>query len=276
MANFIGRMCAALEARTDRGRRALLGGALAAFAAAAVAVAPAPARADDTVVFAAASLKNALDAIAADFAAGGQGTIKASYAASSALAKQIDQGAPADIFISADVPWMDDVAKHDLLEPGTRVDLLGNSLVLVAPASYAGTVTIAKGFDLVGLLGGGRLAMADVAAVPAGKYGKASLEALGVWDGVKDHLAQADNVRSALALVSRGEAPFGIVYATDAVADKGVKVVATFPADSHPPIIYPAAIVKGAKGGATKAFFAYLRSEAAAKRFTEQGFVVLK
>ncbi|MQT12523.1 molybdate ABC transporter substrate-binding protein [Rhizobiales bacterium Sp-1] len=238
-------MRAALEARTDRGRRALLGGALAAFAAAAIAVTPAPARADDTVVFAAASLKNALDAIAADFAAGGQGTIKASYAASSALAKQIDQGAPADIFISADVPWMDDVAKHDLLEPGTRVDLLGNSLALVAPASYAGTVTIAKGFDLVGLLGGGRLAMADVAAVPAGKYGKASLEALGVWDGVKDHLAQADNVRSALALVSRGEAPFGIVYATDAVADKGVKVVATFPADSHPPIIYPAAIVKG-------------------------------
>ncbi len=255
-----------------------LGVALVAAAAllAPFAALPAQAAGDTVTVFAAASLKNALDAIDKDYEAATGNSVKTSLAASSALAKQIGEGAPTDIFISADVPWMDSVAEKDLLKAGTRTDLLGNAIVLVAPKTFTGTVDLKKGVDLAALLGDGRLAMADVNAVPAGKYGKASLTALGVWDEVKDRLVQGENVRATLAFVARGEAPLGIVYATDAAAEPGVKVVATFPADSHPPIIYPAAILKDAQGKATAGFFAYLKSAEAAKRFEEQGFVVLK
>ena len=178
---------------------------------------------------------------------------KISYAASSALAKQIEQGAPADLFISADTDWMDYVDKKDLIKTDTRVNLLGNKIVLIAPRDSKATVDVKQGFDLAKALAGGKLAMANVDAVPAGKYGKAALEKLGAWDGVKDKIAQAENVRAALLLVARGEAALGIVYSTDAAAEPNVKIVGTFPADSHPPIIYPAAVTKDAKSADAKA-----------------------
>ncbi len=170
-------------------------------------------------------------------------TAVTSYAASSALAKQIESGAPADIFISADLDWMDYVAKKDLVNEGTRANLLGNRIVLVTAKDKVKQVDIKQGFDLSGLLGDGRLAMGEVKSVPAGKYGKAALEKLGVWTSVESKVAGAESVRAALALVSRGEAPYGIVYQTDAAADEGVAIVGTFPADSHPPIIYPIAML---------------------------------
>jgi molybdate transport system substrate-binding protein len=225
-----------------------------------IAIVPLSAGAEDNapVVFAAASLKDALDAVNADWQkeSGKQATI--SYAASSALAKQIEQGAPADVFISADEDWMDYLAARKLIKPDTRFDLLGNRLVLLAS-----------------LLGDGHLAMADTQAVPAGKYGKAALEKLGVWDGVKDKIAQAENVRAALQLVSRGEAPLGIVYATDAHADPKVKVLDTFPEGTHPPIIYPAAEIAASTNPDARAFVAYLKSPAAQSVFEAQGFKVL-
>ena len=178
-----------------------------------------PAAAQEVTVFAAASLKNALDAVATAWTAAGGGRATLSYAASSALAKQIEAGAPADVFVSADRDWMDYLADRDLVRKDSIVELLGNRIVLVAPVDSTATATIAPGFDLSALLGDGRLAMANVDAVPAGKYGKASLEALGVWDTVAGRVAQAENVRAALALVATGEAPLGIVYATDAAAE---------------------------------------------------------
>ena len=237
---------------------------------------PIPASAADIVVFAAASLKNALDAVAADFQTATGDTVRISYAGSNQLAKQIIEGAPADIFISAAVNWMDEVEKAGLVVPGTRADLLGNTLVLVAHGKDAAKVQIGPGFDLKGLLGDGKLAMALVDAVPAGQYGKASLTALGIWDAVSPSVAQADNVRAALALVASGEAPFGIVYATDAVADDNVSVVGTFPNDSHPPIVYPGALLTGAADPSDKAFFEALTSETAAAHFTAEGFAILK
>jgi molybdate transport system substrate-binding protein len=226
------------------------------------------------LVFAAASLKTALDAIAAQWRTetGGRATI--SYAASSTLAKQIENGAPAELFISADGDWMDYLQQRKLIDPKTRIDLLGNSLVLIAPADSPARVTIAPGFPLVALIGDGHLAMADPGAVPAGRYAKAALDALGVWPALAGRIAAAENVRAALLLVARGEAPLGIVYQTDAAADPAVRIVGSFPPDSHPPIIYPMALTIAA-GPDSPAFAAYLRGSAARALFEAQGFTLL-
>jgi molybdate transport system substrate-binding protein len=226
-------------------------------------------------VFAAASLKNALDAVAADWHEKTGGAPVISYAATSALAKQIEQGAEADVLISADLAWMDYLAERKLIDPETRFNLLANQLVLIAPRGSELSATIGPGFPLAKLLGDGRLAIAGVDAVPAGKYGKAALQSLGVWDQVKDKLAQAENVRAALRLVSRGEAPLGVVYASDAKADPNVKVVGVFPGDSHPPIVYPAAKLAASESPAADDFLGYLRAPEAAPRFRENGFTVL-
>lgn len=236
---------------------------------------PLPAAAEEVVVFAAASLKTALDGVAADFQAQTGHRVTISYAGSNALAKQILEGAPADLFISAAENWMDEVEKAGLVVPGSRSDLLGNSLVLVAHGKDAAPVAIEPGFDLKGLLGDGRLAMGMVASVPAGQYGKAALESLGVWAAVEPQVAQTDNVRAALALVSSGEAPYGIVYASDAVADDHVTVTGTFPADSHPAIVYPVALLTGAADVADRAFLDALKADAADAVFSAQGFKVL-
>ncbi len=227
------------------------------------------------VVFAAASLKNALDAAIASWSKQTGKSAKVSYAGSNALAKQIESGAPADVFFSADQAWMDYAQKNGTILPDTRADLLRNAIVLIAPKDSTAKVSLAKGVDLAAALAGGRLAMGNVEAVPAGKYGKAALESLGAWEGVKDKVAQADNVRAALLLVSRGEAPLGIVYATDAVSDPSVKVIAQFPADSHPPIVYPIARTKDSQSAAASEFIGYLRSPAAKPFFEEQGFTVI-
>ncbi len=242
------------------------------FCAATVPLAPAPAHADDVVVFAAASLKNGLDDFARRWETETGNTVTVSYAGSGALAKQIIAGAPADIFISANAEWMDSVEKEGMLVAGARRDLLSNTLVLIAHGKDAAAVTIAPGFDLAGLLGGGKLAMALVDSVPAGQYGKAALASLGIWDAVAPHVAQADNVRAALVLVARGEAPFGIVYATDAAADDNVTIVATFPTESYPPIVYPAALLTNAADMADKAFFDALSGDEADAAFAAQGF----
>jgi molybdate transport system substrate-binding protein len=199
-----------------------------------------------------------------------------SYGASSTLAKQIENGAPADIFISADLDWMDYAAAHKLIRPETRSNLLGNKLVLIAPADSHINLTIAPNFPLAQALGSGRLAMADPAAVPAGKYGKAALEALGVWSSVSGKVAPAQDVRATLLLVSRGEAPLGIVYQTDAAADKGVKIVGAFPESSHPPIIYPIAVTTASTNAGAGAYIGFLKSPAARAAFEKQGFVVLQ
>lgn len=226
------------------------------------------------LVFAAASLKDAVDEIAAGWRKGGN-AVSVSYAASSALARQIEAGAPADIFISADLEWMDWAVARNLVKAETRRNLAGNRLVLVAPADTRASVQITPGFDLAGLLGTGRLAMADTSAVPAGKYGRAALTALGVWATVEPKVAQAENVRAALLLVSRGEAPFGIVYASDAVADKRVRAVAEFPANTHPPIVYPAAETATASPAAAR-FMAALRAPDARTVLDRWGFTPLE
>jgi molybdate transport system substrate-binding protein len=229
--------------------------------------------AETTLVFAAASLKNALDAAVDEYAATGGGPVTISYAASSALAKQIEEGAPADIFFSADLEWMDYLADRDLIQEDSRVGILGNDLVLIAPAGSTVSLEIGPGFPLLDALGGGKLAVAETASVPAGKYGKAALQSLGVWDSVFGSVAEAENVRAALALVSRGEAPLGIVYATDAKADTGVKVVGIFPDDSHPAILYPIALTTAANPEASH-FLEFLVSEKAALIFERHGFRV--
>jgi len=230
------------------------------------------AKAADVIVFAAASLKEALDKQARQFESGTGNKVVVSYGASNALAKQIEAAAPADVFISADLGWMDYVGQRNLLAPGTRIDLLSNALVLVAPASSKTTLRIAPGYGLAAALGAGKLAMANPDSVPAGKYGKNALEKLGVWTNVEKQVARAENVRAALALVSRGEAPFGIVYSTDALADKGVKIVDTFPPDTHPPIVYPAAVLASSKSAAAKPLLEYLRSPAARAVWEKHGF----
>ncbi|MGI1661899.1 molybdate ABC transporter substrate-binding protein [Palleronia sp. KMU-117] len=238
--------------------------------------APVPAQADEVVVFAAASMKTALDAFARSWSAETGHAVTISYAGSNQLAQQILQGAPADVFISAAVTWMDEVEKAGLVVPGTRKDLLGNTLVLIGHGKEAAEIDIGPGFDLAGILGDGKLAMALVDAVPAGQYGKAALRSLGVWDAVAPSVAQSDNVRAALALVATGEAPFGIVYATDAAAEDNVTVVGTFPADSHPTIVYPSALLTEAADPADREFYAALTtSEAASAAFEAQGFAVL-
>jgi molybdate transport system substrate-binding protein len=231
---------------------------------------------NNVVVFAAASLKNALDEIAANWSKDtGKPVPRISYAASSALAKQMEQGAPADMFISADLDWMDYVQAKNLIKIDSRFNLLGNKIVVIAPRDSKTTNLVLKGDDLAKALAGGRLSMANIDAVPAGKYGKAALEKLGAWNAVKDSIAQAENVRAALLLVGRGEAPLGIVYSTDAAAEPNVRIVATFPADSHPPIIYPAALTKESSNADAKAFFDFLRSAKARTSFEKQGFTVL-
>ena len=227
------------------------------------------------VVFAAASLKNAMDDIAASWVKDGKAAPRVSLAASNTLAKQIEQGAPADLFFSADLDWMDYAEGKSLIRPGTRVNLLANAIVVVAPKDSTASVAMGPSLDLTAALAGGRLAMGNVDAVPAGKYGKAALEKLGAWAGVKDHIAQAESVRAALLLVSRGEAPLGIVYATDAAAEPAVRVVATFPADSHPPIVYPVALTKESANPDAAAFLAFLRGPTAKTAFERQGFTIL-
>jgi molybdate transport system substrate-binding protein len=230
----------------------------------------------DLVVFGAASLKNALDDANAHYQHDAGHKVVVSYGASSALAKQIENGAPADIFISADLDWMDYVAERKLTKPDTRFNLLGNKLVLVAPANSTVDLTIAANFPLAQALGNGRLAMADPSSVPAGKYGKAALEALGVWASVADKIAPAPDVRGTLVFVSRGEAPLGIVYQTDAAADKGVKIVGTFPESTHPPIIYPIAVTMASTHPDAAGYVGFLKSPSAKPAFEKQGFVVLR
>ncbi|MEA2943180.1 MAG: molybdate transport system substrate-binding protein [Bradyrhizobium sp.] len=228
-------------------------------------------------VFAAASMKNALDDIDAAYTAKTGVRIVASNAASSALAKQIEQGAPADIFASADTDWMDYATARKTINEPTRVNLLGNTIVLIAPKdSKIDHVAIGSGFDLSKLAGDGKIATGDVKAVPVGKYAKAALEKLGAWTAAEPKFAFAESVRAALTLVSRGEAALGIVYSTDAKIDPGVKIVGTFPADSHPAIIYPVAATATAKAKADAAdYLAFLRSTAAKTIFEKYGFKFL-
>jgi molybdate transport system substrate-binding protein len=236
---------------------------------------PASAQEKGLTAFAAASMKNALDEVDAAYTAKTGVKVAASYAASSVLAKQIDQGAPADIFLSADTDWMDYATKQKTIKPETRTNLLGNSIVLIAPKdSSIDKVSIASGFDLAKLAGQGRITTGDVSSVPVGKYAKAALEKLGAWDAAAPKFAMAESVRAALTLVARGEAVLGIVYATDAKVEPEVKIVGTFPADSHPPIIYPVAATTSA-GAGTADYLAFLQSRAAKTIFEKYGFTFL-
>lgn len=240
------------------------------------AVVPQPAQAQDTLtVFAAASMKNALDDANAAFTKATGVKVTASYAASSALAKQIESGAPADVFISADLKWMDFVADKKLIKPDSRYNLLGNKLVLIAGKdSKIANVKIEQGFDIAKLAGDGRIAVADVKAVPAGLYAKAALENLGSWQAAEPKLAMAENVRATLAFVARGETPIGIVYETDAKVEPNVKIIATFPDGSYPPVTYPVAATANAKADAGK-YLTFLRGNEAKAIFEKYGFSVL-
>jgi molybdate transport system substrate-binding protein len=233
------------------------------------------ANAAEVTVFAAASMKNAMDEISARYAEETGNTAVVSLAGSSALARQIQAGAPADVFISANTDWMDSLEQDGLIDTESRVDLLGNSIVLVAHAPDAAPVTIGAALPLAEMLGEDRLAMALVDAVPAGIYGKAALTSLGLWDGVAPKVAQADNVRAALALVATGEAPLGIVYATDAAAEPDVTVLGTFPEGSHVPITYPAATLADGDATIAQEFLDYLQGPVAREAFERQGFTVL-
>ena len=228
----------------------------------------------ELLVFAAASLTNALEAIGPLYAKETGQPVKFSFAASSALARQLEAGANADVFVSADIEWMDYAQAHNLIARDTRRDLLGNHLVLIAPKESAVALKIAPGFALAKALGGGRLATGDPDYVPVGKYARQALTSLGVWNDVADRIARADNARTALAFVARGEAPLGIVYTTDAKIEPGVRVVDTFPGDTHLPITYPVAVTRGAREGAAR-FVAFLRGPAAQGKFSEFGFVTL-
>ncbi len=231
------------------------------------------AQAAPVTVFAAASLKNALDEVGAQYAKTG-GDARFSYAASSAIARQIEQGAPADIYVSADSDWMNYLADRKLIVASSRKDLLTNNLALIAPADSKVALKIGKGMSLAKALGDGRLAVAGP-DVPAGKYAKASLSALGVWDSVSGQLAQAENVRMALQYVARGESPLGIVYDTDAKVEPKVRIVGLFPAGTHPKIVYPVALVAGSKNPEAAKFLAYLSGPQAAAVFRKYGFTVL-
>jgi len=235
---------------------------------------PAAAQDRPVLVFAAASLTDALTDVAAAYATSGRAQPVMSFAASSALARQIENGAPADIFISADEQWMDYIAARGLIDPASRISPLGNALMLVAPAQAPLTLEIGVGFPLAAALGDGRLALADPDSVPAGRYAKAALENLGVWRAVEAKVVRAENVRAALAFVERGEAAAGVVYATDAALTRTVRVVGPFPALSHPPITYPFALVGEAPRAEARALFAFLTSEAAKDIYRRLGFVV--
>ncbi len=239
------------------------------------AVLPASAQEKSLTTFAAASMKNALDDVDATYTAKTGVKVAASYAASSVLAKQIDQGAPADVFLSADTDWMDYAAKQKTIKEATRTSLLGNSIVLIAPKDFSiSNVTIGPGFDLAKLAGSGKIATGDVNAVPVGKYAKAALENLGAWQAAAPKFAMAESVRAALTLVARGEAALGIVYATDAKVEPGVKIIGNFPADSHPPVIYPVAATTSA-GPQAADYLAFLRSPEAKAIFERYGFTFL-
>ncbi|MHB2168073.1 molybdate ABC transporter substrate-binding protein [Alsobacter sp. R-9] len=255
-------------------RRSLLSLAAAAFAA----LLPFPAaHAVDRplAVYAAASLSTALEGIAADWKARTGKGVTLSFAASSAVARQVEQGAPADLVLTADIDWMDWMQQRGLVRADSRVTLLGNTLVLVAPADKETHVAIGPGFALAQALGDGRLAMADVTAVPAGRYGRAALETLGVWSSVANRVVQAENVRAALLFVARGEAPLGIVYRTDASPEPRVRIVGTFPETSHPPILYPMAAVSASRHPDAAAFAEFLRGPRAKARFEAEGFSVV-
>jgi molybdate transport system substrate-binding protein len=239
-----------------------------------LALPPTPVQAADVTVFAAASLKNALDDAVKIYEAKTGEKMVVSYAASSALAKQIESGAPADIFFSADLDWMDYLQEKNLIDVASRHTLLGNTLVLIAPKDSTVSLPIEKNFPLLQALGpDGKLAMASVDSVPAGKYGKAALTYLGVWDQVAPRVAQAENVRAALAFVARKEAPLGIVYGTDAKSESAVRVVGVFPAESHTKILYPVALTASAKSEA-RGFLEFLLSSEAASAFEVQGFSI--
>ena len=227
------------------------------------------------LIFAASSLQTAIEALVPAIRKATGIEVRVSYAASSALARQVENGAPADLFISADLDWMDYLAGKQLIRDDSRVTLVGNRLVLVAPAGQRLALAIEPRFGLAAALGGGRLALANPDVVPAGKYARAALTNLGVWDTVKDRIAAAENVRAALLLVSRREAPLGIVYATDALVDQGVRVVDTFPESSHLPIVYPAALTRVASPEAAKVL-EYLKSGEARAVFLSQGFSLPK
>ena len=245
----------------------------AAFTAALLAVLPA--RAADVTVFAAASLTDALTQIGEAYRHDTGNAVVFSFAASSALARQIEASSGADVFVSADTDWMDYLDSRGLIAHASRIDLLGNRLVLIAPANSRIMLTAKPHFDLAGALGEGRLALADPAAVPAGKYAKAALTTLGVWDTVTDKVVPAENVRVALAYVARGEASLGIVYATDAEAELKVRIIAVFPQDAYPRIVYPAALTKEARPEA-RGFLAYLSGARARAIFEKAGFPVLR
>ena len=237
---------------------------------------PELARADDPViVFAAASLKTALDEAAAGFRAAEGAEVTISYGGSLALARQIVAGAPADIFASADEQSMDEAVKGGAIKPDTRFDLLGNRLVVIAPKPSPVDALALTPEAFAAAIGSGRLVTGEVNSVPVGRYAKAALQNLGLWSVVEPQLAMTDNVRAALAFVARGEAPIGIVYATDAAADASVKIVATFPDDSHAPILYPFALTASSRNGAADRFLTYLKSPAGRPIFERQGFRVL-
>lgn len=229
-------------------------------------------------VFAAASLTDAMRALAQEWMARGNPAPRLSFAASSALARQIEQGAGADLFLSADEPWMDYLQARDLIVNATRISPLGNALVLITPADQRRTVALDRGTDLTALLGPrGRLATGDPAHVPVGRYAQAALTWMGQWDALAPRIARADNVRAALLLVERGEAPFGIVYATDAAAARGVAVAGTFPPESHPPITYPFAVTRRAEANAqARAFHAFLAGPDAAPTWRRFGFALAR
>ncbi len=236
---------------------------------------PVGAEPPSVTVFAAASTTNALNDIIALYAARNAGTVVPSYAASSTLAKQIENGAPADIYISADIQWMDYLNKRQQIAPGSRVDLLGNRIVLIAPSDSTTTsIEIKEGLDLGSLLGDGHLAIGDPDHVPIGIYGRQAMEKFGMWAVVEPKLARAKTTRAALAMVERGEAPLGVVFTTDAAISKRVRVVGQFPADSHEPIVYPVAIVAGHETEAVKRFMAFLTSSEARAVFEKYGFSV--
>ena len=259
-----------------RPRRVLPIAAAVLLAGLATSLAAAPASAAENLVFAAASLREALDEAARAYDGRTGDSTKISYAASSALARQIENDAPADLFISADEDWMDYLQKRNLIQPATRRNLLGNRLVLIAPAGADLRLDIRPGFDLAGVLRGGRLAMADPDSVPAGKYGKAALEKLGVWTSVANAVAPAENVRAALLYVARREAPLGIVYATDAAADPGVKIVGVFPEDTHKPIVYPIAVTARSRNPGAPRLLEFLHSPPAKPIFEKHGFTFLE
>jgi molybdate transport system substrate-binding protein len=231
--------------------------------------------AEPVTVFAAMTLKDVVDASLAAAQSAIGVSAKAVYGPAPALVKQLENGAPGDIFFSADKDWMDEAVKAKIVDPKTRVDLLSSKLVLIAPAAKAKPVAIAPGFPLAAMLGDGKLAVCDPMTMPAGRYGRAALQKLGVWDSVKDRIANAANIRAALAYVSRGEAPLGIVFDTDARLDTGVAVIGTFPADTHPPIVYPIATVARSQNPGTARLASFLVSAAAKPIFERYGYIFL-